>query len=100
MNSRIVFVTRDTKDSGFSVTASGDCDEIERKNMCGVGKPLPHGMLAGYTVWRFEDGSERVEGSLMARSKHGKRYFTDDSESAVQDRLIKWSNRILRERKA
>jgi DnaJ-class molecular chaperone len=102
MDSHIIFtVTRDRKilrsvakiPTGFQLDGS----ELDAKGIIGVGKPLPKGMFAGYYLRRLPDGTEAVYGVMQARAAGGRRYFYDQSESAAQTRLIKWSNRILRE---
>src|SRR4249920_2456 len=97
MNSHIIFVSRNLSTDGFGHDACGRDIERDTKKIVGVGRDLPRGMFAGYTVTRYADGSESVSGKLQARAAGGRRYFHDSSEAAAQTRLIKWSNRILRE---
>jgi len=101
MNSHIVFVHVPKARDGFGVDACGEAVERETKKIAGVGRELPKGMFASYQVTRWVDskGGQRdsVSGVLQARAAGGRRYFHDSSESAAQLRLIKWSNRILRE---
>ena len=94
---QVVFIEREGA-GGFIRDEAGHIVERTVKTLCGLAHALPRGMFATYTVRRFEDGREWVEGVMQARDMGGRRYFTDRDETAVQRRLLRWSGRILRER--
>ena len=95
MNTRqVVFIG----DGGRYYPGNPVLEHIEVKRLRGLGFELPRGMFAYYTVTRLTDGRVEVGGVLQARTKYGSRRFTDSNESAAQERLLKWSARILRER--
>lgn len=93
--SQIVFVESD------QCNLTQDGVECVRKYMSGVGCKLPSGMYAFYVRRIYPDGTVEVEGRKQARSKFARRdfyYKGRDAETQAQTELLKWSDRILRER--
>jgi hypothetical protein len=79
-------------------TFYADGSSIRRVTVAGLGQSLPAGMFAYYSVLTTHKGKTKIDGTMQARARGGRRYFFDIDENDVQARLLKWAKRILRER--